>query len=635
MKTIYLLLAAFLPLTALAQCFSAGTGTDGAYHATANTTLAGGTYNYTSFTIDPGVTVSVTGTQPLVVYCSGAVDIAGTLTASGANGGEGITYTSGGLGAIGVAGGGNGGNGTFASGSGPLNGFSGTNTGGGTYGSGWSGGGGAGYAAAGANASASNGIGGPAYGDADLTGFPAGSGGGGGSGGYDCGAGGGGAGGGVIVFYAGSFDLAITGSISSNGGNGGSDGTGNCGGGGGGSGGTIYIASPYFHNDGLIRASGGTGGASAIPGNPYYGTGGNGADGRIRLDYGTMTGSGSVIPAVGSNYELLGGTVQAVTATCSGEHTGTATIDPTGDGPFTYLWENGEATNPATQLPEGDNDVTITDANGCFAVITVNVPVTGPFASAQSFTICSGESVTVGSSTYSAAGTYDDIFTSVSGCDSIVTTTVTVNGPYSSSQSFDICSGESVTVGMSTYTTTGVYQDVFTSVTGCDSTVTTTVTVASPVNVAVTNNDISLTAQATGSTFQWIDCDNGNAQVSGATSATFSPASNGEYAVIVTTNGCSDTSACEAITDLGFGEQAQDLVSVYPNPTSGNVTLDFGKETAVEQLKVTDLSGRIVYAQQALTAKTLNIDLSGESKGVYLLHVRVGNAQQMLKITKQ
>ena len=48
-------------------CWGLGDETDGAYHATANTTLAGGTYNFTSFTIDTGVTVNITGTNPLII----------------------------------------------------------------------------------------------------------------------------------------------------------------------------------------------------------------------------------------------------------------------------------------------------------------------------------------------------------------------------------------------------------------------------------------------------------------------------------------------------------------------------------------------------------------------------------------
>ncbi len=90
------------------SCFDFGNGSNGAYSATTNTTLAGGTYNYTTFNINSGVIVSVTGNQPLIIRCTGAVTINGTLTAAGGNGGNGVTFSTFGAGGVAVAGGGNG-----------------------------------------------------------------------------------------------------------------------------------------------------------------------------------------------------------------------------------------------------------------------------------------------------------------------------------------------------------------------------------------------------------------------------------------------------------------------------------------------------------------------------------------------
>ncbi|MDQ3108700.1 MAG: hypothetical protein M3R17_02305, partial [Bacteroidota bacterium] len=168
-KRIILFAAASVAFAGLnAQCpINCGNGTNGAYTASSNTTLVSGTYNYTSFTINPGVTVTVTGNQPLIIMCTGNAQIDGTINLSGTNGANGVTYTSGGIAGIGVAGGANGGNGSFASGSGPIPGSNGAGIGYGGQGLSWSGGGGAGYAFAGQSASASptNGFGGSPYGD--------------------------------------------------------------------------------------------------------------------------------------------------------------------------------------------------------------------------------------------------------------------------------------------------------------------------------------------------------------------------------------------------------------------------------------------------------------------------------------
>ncbi|HRU62249.1 MAG TPA: hypothetical protein P5565_12335, partial [Bacteroidia bacterium] len=71
-------------LPTIAQtCYSGGTGADGPYQATSNGTLAGGEYNFTTFTIDAGVTITVTGDDPLIIQSTGAVTITGALDAIG------------------------------------------------------------------------------------------------------------------------------------------------------------------------------------------------------------------------------------------------------------------------------------------------------------------------------------------------------------------------------------------------------------------------------------------------------------------------------------------------------------------------------------------------------------------------
>lgn len=287
-----------------------GDGSDGAFAPGSSTTIAGGTYDFTTVTIPSGVTVTVTGNQPLVIRATGAVAVNGTIDASGAAGGNGVTYSTFGAGGLGRAGGGNGGNGSFDVNLGPLAGVIGTGTGPGAAGSGWSGGGGGGHVALGGSSGGAGGSGGISYGMLDLTTLTAGSGGGGGSGGYNCGAGGGGGGGGAIWISAPSITVGGSGAVRANGGPGGSDGSGSCGGGGGGSGGSIRLTTSTLSNSGTISAQGGVGGASVIAGSPYYGIGGVGSAGRIRLDYGTKSGAGTVSPAAGFE-----GSVVATTGT--------------------------------------------------------------------------------------------------------------------------------------------------------------------------------------------------------------------------------------------------------------------------------------------------------------------------------
>ncbi len=382
MKQILFASLAFISVSGMAQtsCFDFGNGSNGAYTATSNTTIAGGTYNYTTFNINSGVVVTVTGTQPLIIRCTGAVTINGTLTAAGGNGGNGVTFSTFGIGGAGVAGGGNGGNGVYVGSA--AAGSAGAGPGGvGTAGGGWSGGGGAGYSAVGASSGNSGGgFGGPIYGNADISGFESGSGGGGGSGGNSCGSGGGGAGGGLIfINSAVSITIGATGVVNVNGGNGGTDGGGNCGGGGGGSGGSIIMQSPTMTNNGTLQASGGAGGASNVNYPPYFGLGGQGAPGRIRLDYnGPLSGSGTTTPAVGSHYSVSVLTTMAVSTqnvSCAGGNDGSALATVmNGNSPYTYAWSpSGGNNTSATGLSAGTYTFTVTDALGCTATTTVAI----------------------------------------------------------------------------------------------------------------------------------------------------------------------------------------------------------------------------------------------------------------------
>ncbi len=269
-------------------CFS--DGSDGAFAATADTALIAGTYDFTTFSIAAGVLVRVTGTEPLIIKTQGAVDIAGQLRADGAVGGNGVTFSTYGVGGNGAAGGARGGDGSFNNTGNHQPGNVGFGPGAGGPGDSWGGGGGAGYGTAGTG-SAPGGI----YGDAQLTTLYGGSGGGGGSGGNNCGSGGGGGGGGAIeIISFGPVTIAGSGVISARGGNGGTDGNGGCGGGGGGSGGSIFLRALSIDHAGLIDAQGGIGGTG-------YTQGGTGGVGRIRIDSTSFTGSGAVTPASGHN----------------------------------------------------------------------------------------------------------------------------------------------------------------------------------------------------------------------------------------------------------------------------------------------------------------------------------------------
>ena len=71
--------------------------------------------------------------------------------------------------------------------------------------------------------------------------------------------------------------------------------------------------------------------------------------------------------------------IVATNPVCNGYCDGTATVNPIdGVAPYTYLWNDGQTTQTATNLCAGAYSVTVTDANGCPAsntIALVNPPI--------------------------------------------------------------------------------------------------------------------------------------------------------------------------------------------------------------------------------------------------------------------
>ncbi|MEZ5172297.1 MAG: hypothetical protein R2850_01980 [Bacteroidia bacterium] len=114
-------------------------------------------------------------------------------------------------------------------------------------------------------------------------------------------------------------------------------------------------------------------------------------------------------------------------------------------------------------------------------MITTTVVVNPILTAAQTLTICDGQTATLpDGSTQSTAGDYTTTLTSaITGCDSVITTTVVVNPILTAAQTLTICDGQTATLpDGSTQSTAGDYTTTLISaITGCDSVITTTVVV--------------------------------------------------------------------------------------------------------------------------------------------------------------
>ena len=133
----------------------------------------------------------------------------------------------------------------------------------------------------------------------------------------------------------------------------------------------------------------------------------------------------------------------------------------------------------------GNYKDTLTTSSGCDSIVSTNLSVNPVKQITLNPIICQGEVYIVGTHSYDNTGLYIDTLSTYLGCDSIVTTNLLVNLVYNNIVNKTICQGQTYQVGYNIYTTTGTYVDNLTTLHGCDSNITTNLTVNPTYNINV------------------------------------------------------------------------------------------------------------------------------------------------------
>jgi hypothetical protein len=105
-------------------------------------------------------------------------------------------------------------------------------------------------------------------------------------------------------------------------------------------------------------------------------------------------------------------------------------------------------------------EYTIAQSTPCSGVTVLTVVENTPSATTIDRTICLGQSVVIGNTTFTTAGTHTVTLANSNGCDSVITLNLVVNTPSKSTLDSTICAGETVTIGTQTFGATGTYQIV-------------------------------------------------------------------------------------------------------------------------------------------------------------------------------
>jgi len=151
------------------------------------------------------------------------------------------------------------------------------------------------------------------------------------------------------------------------------------------------------------------------------------------------------------------------------------------------------------------------------------------------------------------------------------------------------------------------------------------------VDKTVTLSHNILKVNSLGANYQWINCKD-NSIINGATSASFKPANNGEYAVIVSYGLCSDTSDCINVTKATvLDKQSASPYLLYPNPTTSHVVIS-NFSSSINKVTVIDVTGKTIKAYKP---ESFLINLGSLPKGVYFIQLSDEKNTSTQRIIKQ
>jgi hypothetical protein len=177
---------------------------------------------------------------------------------------------------------------------------------------------------------------------------------------------------------------------------------------------------------------------------------------------------------------------------------------------------------------------------------------------------------------------------------------------------------------------------ILTSEAGCDSVITLNLTI-NEINIdsTVVQSGNTLTVNATGVDYQWLDCDNNFEPIAGETNSTFTSSVDGNYAVQLSGNNYLDTSACFNLRIVGIVENSfTDKFNIFPNPTSGNLIVAFDAMQEELNLSLYALDGKLI--KNIISKSTITISFEIEAPaGNYLLKMQNNLHEAVVRIVKE
>jgi hypothetical protein len=247
-----------------------------------------------------------------------------------------------------------------------------------------------------------------------------------------------------------------------------------------------------------------------------------------------------------------------------------------------------------------------------------------------SYTAC--DSMLLFGNSYHQSTQFLALFSDVTGCDSSYYVTLEITKRSRDTLSYTACSAVSVN-GIS-YQASGVYQQYFSHASGCDSVLVLLISIE--INDSIVQVGSTLQSLTSGASYQWVYCPS-YLPIPGATNQQYTPVIAGQYAVIITTSNCVETSICKtvSVTDLEVVEDASlNQIEVSPNPGESIFHIRTPKPFQKAAYQIYNVLGKCVLKGEQMYSNQLICNLSGLADGMYICLTQIDGKPYAAKLQK-
>lgn len=344
---------------------------------------------------------------------------------------------------------------------------------------------------------------------------------------------------------------------------------------------------------------------------------------------------GSAYNFYGNNLTTSGNYVDTIVVYCYCDTIVTLqlTVLPTSDSLITQSICAGEIFNfnGMNLSLAGNYADTLTNILGCDSIIELQLSVLPISNFSLADSICEGDVFDFNGMNLTIAGNYSDTLTNILGCDSVVNLSLTVLNSSSASLTKTICEGDVFNFNGTNLSITGIYSDTINAMNGCDSIITLNL-IVEIINAGIQQSNDTLITTGNG-TIQWFDC-NTQQIISGETANVFITTSSGNYAAIISTGLCSDTTVCIFYDGINNGVSNGNSFLVYPNPFNDVIRIEIKMPCSNCRIEVMNILGEKIISQKVMANDTL-INTEQIPSGIYFIKIVSDTWSSVKKVVKE